>query len=296
MKSNAKRIVQCWSACLVILATGVAAAEGAPEATVRLDVNGVATELKVPGTEFGGSSVSYFSPISGKGSWTATVNYVADPDPTDGAQFSGYFELTNTSAAKIEVDFAFDVPLCPWVSQSCMIGGITSMKLTMNADGGVMACEEGDAVWSARVDASAAAQMYYGPFEMSGTGKSTATTYSSFGDPMPSMALVEGASTYGFRHAYTLTPGDKVRITTVSIFKSDPLNLVACVDAPPPPSEEEPAPIFAPGDLNHDGIIDASDLALLLERWETVDTEADLNTDGHVDSGDLGLLLACWSG
>ncbi len=49
-------------------------------------------------------------------------------------------------------------------------------------------------------------------------------------------------------------------------------------------------------DLNHDGVVDGSDLGLLLAVWGSDDSAADLNGDGIVDGADLGLLLAAWTG
>ena len=53
------------------------------------------------------------------------------------------------------------------------------------------------------------------------------------------------------------------------------------------------------GDLNHDGIVNAEDLGLLIAAWgpcgRGVPCPADLNEDGIVDAADLGFLFANWS-
>ncbi len=53
-----------------------------------------------------------------------------------------------------------------------------------------------------------------------------------------------------------------------------------------------------PEDLNNDGVVDASDLAVLLAAWgpcpATPPCPADFNGDGFVDAGDLASLLAAW--
>lgn len=49
----------------------------------------------------------------------------------------------------------------------------------------------------------------------------------------------------------------------------------------------------ATGDLNGDGVVDGTDLGLLLAAWGT--PAADLNGDGTTDSADLGLLLGAWT-
>jgi len=49
-----------------------------------------------------------------------------------------------------------------------------------------------------------------------------------------------------------------------------------------------------PADLNGDGVVDGSDLAILLAAWGG--TDIDLNGNGVTDSGDLAILLAAWGG
>jgi hypothetical protein len=44
-------------------------------------------------------------------------------------------------------------------------------------------------------------------------------------------------------------------------------------------------------DLNVDGVVDASDLSILLGEWANAGSEADLDLNGSVDAGDLAILL-----
>jgi hypothetical protein len=48
------------------------------------------------------------------------------------------------------------------------------------------------------------------------------------------------------------------------------------------------------GDINGDGAVDASDLAILLGAWGSADPASDLNGDGSVDASDLAILLGNW--
>ena len=48
-----------------------------------------------------------------------------------------------------------------------------------------------------------------------------------------------------------------------------------------------------PEDINHDGIVDGGDLAVLLSQWGTTG-EADIDGSGTVDGSDLGMLLSAW--
>ena len=51
------------------------------------------------------------------------------------------------------------------------------------------------------------------------------------------------------------------------------------------------------GDLDGDGHVGPTDLAILLGAWGTsctIGCPADLNTDGVVDASDLAILLGAW--
>lgn len=50
------------------------------------------------------------------------------------------------------------------------------------------------------------------------------------------------------------------------------------------------------GDVNGDGVVNASDLGLLLGAWGTDVAASDLNDDGMVNASDLALLLGAWPG
>jgi len=50
------------------------------------------------------------------------------------------------------------------------------------------------------------------------------------------------------------------------------------------------------GDVNSDGVTDATDLAALIGAWGTIDQAADLDGDGTVGPLDLGILLGGWTG
>jgi thermitase len=52
---------------------------------------------------------------------------------------------------------------------------------------------------------------------------------------------------------------------------------------------------FEPADLDGDGIVDGTDLAILLAAWGTAGTAADINRDGVVDGTDLTTMLARWT-
>ncbi|MFG0257708.1 MAG: M14 family zinc carboxypeptidase [Phycisphaerales bacterium JB043] len=59
------------------------------------------------------------------------------------------------------------------------------------------------------------------------------------------------------------------------------------------PSDRFMLAIDQPADLNDDGVVDGSDLGLLLGNWGAPGS-ADLNNDGITDGADLGILLGSW--
>ena len=55
------------------------------------------------------------------------------------------------------------------------------------------------------------------------------------------------------------------------------------------------APLPADPDLNGDGLVNASDIAMLLSAWGSADPAADLDAGGSVGAADLAILLSAWS-
>lgn len=49
-----------------------------------------------------------------------------------------------------------------------------------------------------------------------------------------------------------------------------------------------------PADVNNDGVVNISDLSLLLSKWGTTDAACDINDDGIVNISDLSVLLSKW--
>lgn len=57
------------------------------------------------------------------------------------------------------------------------------------------------------------------------------------------------------------------------------------------------SPTPCPADLNHDGVVNGADMALLLGAWgpcSSSNCPADINQSGVVDGADLSLLLGAW--
>ncbi|RLS87024.1 MAG: hypothetical protein DWI09_11635, partial [Planctomycetota bacterium] len=51
-----------------------------------------------------------------------------------------------------------------------------------------------------------------------------------------------------------------------------------------------------PADINGDGLVNASDLSLLLNAWGTADAKADIDRNGTVNALDLTVILSAWTG
>ena len=51
---------------------------------------------------------------------------------------------------------------------------------------------------------------------------------------------------------------------------------------------------YCPGDLDHNGVVNVTDLLQLLGAWGSSDPAADINEDGTVNVSDLLILLGAW--
>lgn len=116
-------------------------------------------------------------------------------------------------------------------------------------------------------------------------------------------------------NVFPLPPGGQTNVATTLTFSVPPVpgpdglwsldvpvslhnaNLAICCDTilhleGPWPCDPECSP-----DLNHDGLVDGADLAIMLGVWGTdgAGTCADLNGDGIVDGADLAILLGAWA-
>jgi len=88
------------------------------------------------------------------------------------------------------------------------------------------------------------------------------------------------------------TGGTRVEVLdTQSLVTTTVVNLAGAsfrwIDLYTPPSN-------CPGDINIDGSVDASDIALLLGAWGTADQASDIDGDGVVAASDLATLLSAW--
>jgi hypothetical protein len=260
--------------------TLLADAPPVPEAT--LIVNGEAHSVAIVAAPAPLGGFTYDATVTdAEGEWKLVVDLLADPDPAQTALISGLVHFTNTAMRTQDVEFIFDLPLCPMVVGEASISGSVIVKLTMDTGGGELECLSGDTLWSARLQNLSSQDLYPGLFTLSGTGKGTAATSSTFGIPLAKKITLDESTNFGLRQKFSVTSGDTVKFTNMFIVTAEADNFVECE--------------ALEGDLNGDGAIDAADLGLLLGKWEQVDDAADINDDGIVDAADLGLLIGAWS-
>ena len=50
-----------------------------------------------------------------------------------------------------------------------------------------------------------------------------------------------------------------------------------------------------PGDINGDGVVDGTDLSILLGYWGLDAPDVDINGDGVIDGTDLSIVLGHWT-
>jgi len=219
-----------------------------------------------------------------------TVYYAIDTDPAGNAVMSGNLIFLNTTTEPIEVVAEFLLPICPHVqflpspAIAPKIGGVASIRINADADGGAITCHSENSELSVVLgtDGESVHQPFYCPFELKLTGAGTAVTNGFFGLPAPSMPIGKPFHDMGHRVAFSLTPGDKA---TFALFYAlagihDPLETPSC-----------------PADINGDGVVDAADLALVLAYFATVaecGSREEINRDGLIDGADLALVLAAW--
>jgi hypothetical protein len=164
------------------------------------------------------------------------------------------------------------------------IGGVASVRINADADGGSITCHGGHAKLNVVLgtDGAAVFPAFNCPFELALTGAGTAVTSVTFGLPGASMPVAAPFEHMGHGVALTLTPGDKATFALFYLLNgiSEPLVSSNC-----------------PADINADGAVDAADLALILARFGTLaecGLAEDIDRNGLVDGADLAQVLAQW--
>lgn len=286
MRSFANTV--CSSSALVVTAALVGAIASSasaylpPSAAMNWTVDGGALNtLSVTGTQTLSGNYAFVKTVN-SGTTKVTFNYVADINPSGNALINGSTTFENLTNAPIVVETNFDVSICPTVSSS-LIGGIASVKLICNSDGGLLLCGS-NSEWlaTAASDGVPTNALYYCPFALSKTGAGTSTSNTNFGLPIPSSDGPGDLSSLGHSTSFQLSAGDKV-VFTLMYATNGFIN--------------EPALDPCPGDVNSDGIVNKDDLLEILALFGqpvACGNVADADGNGLVDAGDLGMVTGYW--
>lgn len=180
------------------------------------------------------------------GAWEASWDYIADLDPNGNAKLNGAATILNKSAAAIDFDVTFEVPICPFIQTGSKMGGSCTIKLTTNANGGAISTQGGNSVFSALADGASGSKLFHGPFNMGSTGSGTAQTGNVFGAPFPAAAAAAVTEEFGLRHVFKLTDGDTALITSNLVVGGEPANFVQCQQAAAPSAPAAPSTPVAP--------------------------------------------------
>jgi hypothetical protein len=283
---------------LAVLATCAAAAGNGVQVTITVD--GQQQVFQQDGSAAAGGLMQYEGDASGS-EWTAEWDYSNNADlSSSDAQISGSTTFVNTSGQPKVIQFDLAMPVCPIVQNGTTIGGICSVLMNANGNGGSISCGSQNAVYSALVDGQAAALLFNCPFALSAGGNSTSSTSANFGAPLPSMAGPAIGDSIGVRFSITLTPGDTAVLGAYFIVAADESDLVAC---PPQIVMSEPLTQASGGsdlravalaDLDDDGAADllavdgsANQLIALLNNGS-----GEFAVDGTSSTGEVPVALA----
>jgi hypothetical protein len=101
---------------------------------------------------------------------------------------------------------------------------------------------------------------------------------------------VRWSTLYNFRFTANVAPAANNADVTVGIWKAPTANSPATSITSTAVVPSTPVIV---GDLNGDGSVNSSDLAVLLNGWGTA--AGDLNGDGTTDAADMAVLLGNWN-
>ncbi len=286
MPSRIDRARRVGTAAIAVIA-GVSQADVVPQTSVAMlvDADSVVyldlapTEINlIDGVTFAGEEVAPDN--SWRVDWTLNTN-----DNVRGEEvLTSSITAENFTLLPKRFTVVVAQPACGTETVDALVGGVVTMALVSDSDGGAVTNFESD-VWSASFNSEIAATQFGAPFQLTASGKSIIQTSQIFGAPFPSQpapGLNPGPA--AIKVDFILTPGDRVDITSTLFVGNGK-------DFP-----EQPAPNPCPNDLNNDGGVNAQDLAQLLAAWgvEYNCLGGDLNGDFVINNEDIAILLADW--
>lgn len=243
---------------------------------------GPVSELLVPSSPTPTGNQKFNLSIMADG-LSVTWDYAADLDPAGNSIINGSTTFINMTTKTIAVRAEFSAPLCPPIAGGSQIGGVASVKMISNADGGLVACASDEKELDvALISGAPELPLFWCPFELSMSGSGTATTSTTFGAPVPSLPGPAIIADLGHAVTLSISPGDKVVMTLIYLAKGEfqKIDESTCE-----------------GDANHDRVVDGGDLAMVVNHFDSLANcgeSADVNGDGFVDGADLAELLSHW--
>lgn len=218
---------------------------------------------------------------------TYQITYYLNVDHTTNPQVSvsGTITVENkTTDQTIPFEVGANIPICPEIDGGSLIGGSALLTLTTVGPGTVSCDRDGEPILDCLADGHGIESLFYCPTTLTSTGSSTISYSGTFGLPGPSEAGPKTIGTIGAREHFLLTPKDKLAMQLTFYYK-DPNGVTP--------------PDTCNGDLDGDGVIGATDLAIFFAEWGETNfcpsaMPSDLNDDGEVNSIDLLIILSGW--
>jgi hypothetical protein len=149
------------------------------------------------------------------GHWSIQWDYVVDTDPFISAGIS----LINMDPVNtLTFTFVSTLPIAPPVVPSSLIGGSTGGSLTdANANGvGTVGTSGGIPFFFGQIDGANVLPIYPDPssWSVSFPGETVNIPAANVGLPGPTIPGPQALSDIGIQHRFTLTPGDRVALTS----------------------------------------------------------------------------------
>ncbi|HMN96207.1 MAG TPA: hypothetical protein PKC43_07830 [Phycisphaerales bacterium] len=215
-------------ACLALLSIG-AAAGGDAAADVAIFT------FSVDGGEKSSVEIKPGPDPTGQVAYTTTVELedlilnvycIANLVPGGTSVVNNTFTILNLGAEPRTVLCHVVVALPETLYSNVLVGGVSSMRLTTDADGGELTCAPGSTAAIGLVKQQGVVhQLFYCPFQLAISGQGTIVSNTFFGLPIPSLPVAGPISLVGQSTGITITPGDTATSKLAFGIKGNPIPL-----------------------------------------------------------------------
>lgn len=241
---------------LLFAVTGIVESSGAAKYVVALAPNGTGLQIDV----------------------ALLVDWKSNPQ----SGITGTIVVKNNGAAARVVNCAFELPICPPITEGSKLAATVTVKLTTTGPAG-MACSQNTPIIQILCNSQTAQTLFICPFSLSISGRGEIGATKSFDAPGGMLPGPASVSTIGVRNVFSITPMAKVTTTHNLTFID--------VNGAQPPS--------CLADLNDSGTVNAVDLVVVLSQWGVTSAcpetlVGDISGNGIVDAVDLTMILGAW--